>query len=127
MCLISSTVERFLCKNVNQKSQSRFPKHTKFTLSKKVLLRERKRHTYRGVSSTPSVVLYRGGIPCGGVPHPKWGGTPGYSLSGPGRGTPHPRLDGGMPHPRLDEGTHRGWTWLGYPPSDLAGVPPIWT
>ena len=43
-------------------------------INKKVLPRERKRHTTRCVSSTPSAVLSRGG---GGVPHP-WlgGGTP---------------------------------------------------
>ena len=54
---------------------------------KKVLLRERKRHTDCGVSSTPSVM---------------WGGTP------PGRGTPAARSDGG--YLRL------GTPWLGYPP-----------
>ena len=70
------------------------------TYNKKVL-RERKRHTDRGVSSTPSVVLYwgGGGYPCLGTPIE------------PGWGTP--------PHQN----------WLGYPPpwlgvSDLAGVPP---
>ena len=37
-------------------------------LDKKVLLRERKRHTDRGLSSTPSVVLPGGGVPpCWGV------------------------------------------------------------
>ena len=57
--------------------------------NKKVLLRERKRHTDRGISSTPSVVLTGGG----GVPHP-WlgGGDLGTHLSGPGQGTP-PHLD----------------------------------
>ena len=67
---------------------------------KKVLLRERKRHTDRGVSSTPSVT--RGGVPPSpdrGIPLAGWG-TP--SPSGPGWGTPLPI-----------------WTWPGYPPTPL--------
>ena len=70
---------------------------------KKVLLRERKRHTDRGVSSTPSDTR-------GGVPPP------------PGQGYPPARSNGG--------GTRGGvplhsCTWPGYPPwLDLAGVPP---
>ena len=32
-----------------------------FKMNKEVLLRQRKKHTDRGVSSTPSVVLYLGG------------------------------------------------------------------
>ena len=58
--------------------------------NKKVLLRERKRHTARHVSSAPSVVLSQGGgylipgqglpIPGQGIHHPWTGGTP--SLAG---------------------------------------------
>ena len=90
--------------------------------NKKVLLCERKRHTDRGVSSTPSVVpVPRGGggtHPAldGGYPHP-WtdGGTP-----------PHPRLDVVPPSLSLDGGTppsKAGWgntpskAGWGYPPS----------
>ena len=78
--------------------------------NKKVLLRERKRHTDRGVSSTPSVT--RGGV----VPLP-----PARSEGGTQDGVlPRPGLPGGG-------GTQGGvppWTWPGYPLSDLAGVPP---
>ena len=56
--------------------------------NKKVLLRERKRHTDHGISSTPSVVLYQGD----GVPLER--GVP-----------PYPRLDGAPPV--------QGW--MGYP------------
>ena len=56
------------------------PVFQNISLNKKVLLRERKRHTDRGESCTPSVVLYGGYppqsdlagenlIPAGGVPH----------------------------------------------------------
>ena len=65
------------------------------TQNKKVLLRERKRHTDRGVSSTT-----RGGVP----PPPV--------------GFPLARSDWGVPkvgHP-LAGGTPPSWTWLGYPP-----------
>ena len=61
-------------------------------MNKKVLLRERKRHTDRRVASTPSVVLPRypprldlagGGVPCqGGTPW-TWPRTP--PPPGPGR------------------------------------------
>ena len=70
--------------------------------NKKVLLRERKRHTDRGVSSTPPVnqsrVPPRAGPPRQGYPwpglmrgYPRWG-TPwqGYPPTGPGLGTPPP-------------------------------------
>ena len=91
---------------------------------KKVLLRERKRHTARRVVSTPSVVLT--GYP---PSWPGWGGTlpgyppvltwpggvpiwvpprPGYP---PGQGTPHPDLAGGVPY-------------LGPPSQGPMGVPP---
>ena len=89
---------------------------------KKILLRERKRHTARRVASTTSVVLtQRGGVhhlrsrSRWGVPHPRsrrevphpWpGGTPSQVQTG---GTPSQVWMGGLPHP-----------W-GYP--SLAGVP----
>ena len=83
----------------------------KQTINKRALLRERKRHTDRGVSSTPSVVLYWGVPLLGGYPTL---GTP-VDLTGvppirPGQGGT-PSLLGEVPH-------------LGYPPSDLAGGTP---
>ena len=62
--------------------------------NKKVLLRECKRHTDRGVSSTPSVILYEVGyLPPRGTPHQvRPGGVPKvvYPLSGY---PPRPGLD----------------------------------
>ena len=95
---------------------------------KTVLPRERKRHTDRGISSTPSAVLYRGGgrypIPTKGgyptlgtppswpgqrIPHPCQGSTPPQVPPiGPGWGTPLVRPNWGTPPPI--------WTWSGYPP-----------
>ena len=95
----------------------------------KVLLCEHKRHTDRGISSTPSVVLYLGGTP--GWTWPGYsillcldlGRVPPLDLAGV---TPlvgqvgYPScldLAGGYP-------TWPGWTWLGYPLQlDLARVP----
>ena len=57
---------------------------------KKVLLRERKRHTARRVVSTPSVVLT--GYPPTGSP-PSWPGQGGYPTWVPPSGVPPPRLD----------------------------------
>ena len=90
---------------------------TESDLNKKVLLRESKRHTDRGVSSTPSVTR-------GGVPPP--------ARSDGGGGVPHL-----APQARSDEG---GTPQQGYPPArsdggggylrwgTLAGVPPgqVW-
>ena len=83
--------------------------------NKKVLLRERKRHTARRVVTTPSVVL------TGYPPHPDlagavppWAGYPPSRV--PAWGTVPP---GRIPPP--------GWTWQGTPPppwQDLAGYPP---
>ena len=78
-----------------------------FNCNKKVLLRERKRHTDRSVSSTPSVSL-------GGVPPPPsqvwWGGGGTQGGVPPGSGTPPPaRSDRGG-------GGYPSWTWPGYPP-----------
>ena len=88
-------------------------KHNIFS-NKKVLLRERKRHTARRVLSTPSVVLT--GYP---PPHPGRGvpymGTPpaGY----PQPGYPSPRLDlAGYPPAGPGRVPPPGWTWQGTPP-----------
>ena len=101
------------------------------SLNKKVLLRERKRHTARRVVSTPSVVLT--GYPLAGYPPiltwlrgyptwvPPWQGTP------PGRVPPCPDLAGEYPiwvHPW--QGTPRQGTLLGrVPPGRVP--PPGWT
>ena len=77
--------------------------------NKKVLLRERKRHTARCVVSTPSVVLP--GYP----PHPDLAGGGGYLTRVPPRVPPWP----GYPPPA------RIPPQPGYPPRlDLAGYPP---
>ena len=85
--------------------------------NKKVLLRERKRHTTRRVASTHSAVLLpRAG---GGYPHPVL------------MGVPHP-VPMGYPHP-VSMGEVPIMTWLGYlspsvlktcthPPSRLEGT-----
>ena len=121
--------------------------------NRKVLLRERKRHTARCVSSTPSAVLSRvRGVPhlCMGIPLPGPDGDspplngkvpitgqgtpygPHWStiLSGPGRGTPHWDLAGAPPeYPHWDltgaPASHRDLARV--PPcQDLAGVSPVW-
>ena len=93
--------------------------------NKKVLLRERKRHTARRVASTPYVVL------TGYPPPPRvppWQGTPpaGYP---PWQGTPPGRVPPWQGTPWL--GTPRQGTPLpGYPPrqgTPLPGYPPSWT
>ena len=88
-----------------------------YLLHKKVLLRERKRHTARRVESTPSVVL------TGYPPVLTWlGGTlPWYP---PPAGYPPGRV-----HPpeqdTPQQGTPPGWTWQGTPPSwTWQGNPP---
>ena len=86
-------------------------------LNKKVLLRERKRHTAHRVASARYAALSSGwgGVPHPrsgvGVPHPRVRGYPGQVLmvgGTPGLGVPHPRgvpwsgLDGGgVPHPKV--------------------------
>ena len=75
--------------------------------NKKVLLRERKRHTDRRVASTRYAVLVGGGTYLGGwVPtlgggggtYPRWGGTyPGWGVPTLGRGVP--TLGGGVGTP----------------------------
>ena len=113
-----------------------------FIQNKKVLLRERKRHTARRVVSTPSVVLPGYPPPPGGgyltwVP-PPGGGVP-DPCTPPGGGVPEPppggTRSGGIP----DLGTppQRGGVWVPPPASwhsgkcckalwDM-GTPPLWT
>ena len=79
---------------------------------KKVLLRERKRHTARRVASTPYVVLT-------GYPPPPSQGTPRPGYTPPGQGTPLPRVPppagpGRVPPP--------SWTWQGTPPRLPHGI-----
>ena len=100
-------------------------------INKKVLLRERKRHTARRVASTPYVVLTWVPPPLVGVPggYPGQGGYPGGGYTQvrypPARVPPQLTWLGGVP----DLGTPParvpppGWTWqlqsivgYGYPP-----------
>ena len=106
--------------------------------NKKVLLRERKRHTARRVVSTPSVVLT--GYPPHLTGYPPGGGYPDLDLTGypPGGGTQsgtppggYPDPPGGYPvrYPRGGTRTPRGGTRSGTPPGgypdlDLTGYPP---
>ena len=94
--------------------------------NKKVLLRERKRHTARRVASARM----------GGTPSSHGGGYLGYPPpppSRPGRGVPHPVMMGqgtqGTPIQTCLEGTpsSHGGQYLGYPPPPSRpdwGVPP---
>ena len=98
-------------------------------MNKKVLLRERKRHTARRVASTTYVVLT--GYPPARVPP-----QPGYP---PGQGTPLARVPpsqgpptrvppqpGSPPArvPPLARVPPPGWTWQGTPPAGPGRVPP---
>ena len=104
-------------------------------IKKKVLLRERKRHTARGVASARYAVLSNGkgrGVThpvmmVGGTPssHGRGGDTP--SSHGGGWGVPHPDLAGGTPPP-----SRPCWgiplvppiqTWDGVPPTPGMGYP----
>ena len=101
--------------------------------NKKVLLRERKRHTARRVVSTPSVVLPvyppRGGYPVryppGGVPGPPPRGTwtpPG--VPGPPGGVPSQVPPGGYPDPPSGGSqVPPGGTWSGTPPGGYPDPP----
>ena len=94
---------QFCSFNKIQNLSSRYFNHFNYlvnvNLNKKVLMRERKRHTARHVASTPYVVL-TGYPPC-------------------------PDLAGGVPTwVPPQQGTPPGWTWQGIPPLDLAGYPP---
>ena len=120
------------------------PEQIKFKLNKKVLLRERKRHTARCVASTRYAGLVGtpatgGGVPpawiwMGGAPCPGTGGTPGTqsALDGVAKVPPH-QLDGvpplpgpGVPHFHFE--IANDWLWLGVPwgtpPSAGWGIPP---
>ena len=100
--LLCSTIQHRL-DSVRSPFQTSIGKYKRY--NKKVLLRERKRHTDRRVASTPSVVLTG------------WG----YPIPGPdrGRGVPYPWM-GGYPH--LWTG---GQGWMGVPPvQGWMGVPP---
>ena len=113
-------------------------------MNKKVLLRERKRHTARRVASTPYVVLT--GYPPGqGTPPARVPPWPGYppGQGTPSQGTPPARVPPwpGYPVARVPQGTPparvppcQGTPLPGYPPQpgyppwlDLAGYPPGWT
>ena len=114
-------------------------KSYQFNLNKKVLLRERKRHTARRVAS-PRYAVPVGGTPpppswdltwMGEVLHPAGGGTPSCWREGV---TPSQVWTGGAPH-SAGWGTPT-WTWEGvFPcqqdwvpwPWQLDGVPPTWT
>ena len=77
--------------------------------NKKVLLRERKRHTARRVASAHYAALSNG---WGGTPsRPGWGGVPWAPPHHPDLewGTPHPDLGWSTPHPDLEWGTHLSW------------------
>ena len=81
-------------------------------LNKKVLLRERKRHTARCVANTPYVVLT--GYPPGGSRYPPPGGVPGTPPRVPTRGgTQNPRGGGGTWY------TPPGWGGTRVPPLPL--------
>ena len=105
-----------------------WPHRVHYNDNKKVLLRERKRHTTRRVVNTPPLVLT-------GYP-PSWpgqGGTlPGYPPSRvPSQpGYPPSRVppSQGIPHPPARVPPTRVPPLAGYPPRlDLAGYPPAWT
>ena len=77
-------------------------------VNKKVLQRERKRHTARRVASARSAALSPDGK--GGYPHPVPMGRrvpPSSRDDGGGGVSPSSPDDGGYPHPVLTEGTHR--------------------
>ena len=119
------------------RTQSFSGRSANFVQKKKVLLRERKRHTARRVASARYADLSGGGYPIsgpGGYPIPCLGGTPSQVVGGVHRprswggtlshvqGVPHPRSGGypipglgGVPHPKSGVPLHH---------LDLAGVPP---
>ena len=86
--------------------------------NKKVLLRERKRHTARRVASTPNVVLT--GYPPGQGTPPSQGTPP--ARVPPSQGTPPARVPPQPGYPPSQgtppgQGTSPpGWTWQGTPP-----------
>ena len=112
--------------------------------NKKVLLRERKRHTacriaiasYAALSpdrGVPHPVL-DGGIPhlvlVQGVSHPVLdGGTPSWPGQAVPQGSPHLDLGWSTPHPDLGWGTSPVQTWDGVPSQSRPGIgyPLSWT
>ena len=114
--------------------------HIEQITNKKVLLRERKRHTDRRVTSTRYAAPAGGvgGTPGGHPPYPgrvpplwgggvPWAGAPLLEGCTPGRHPPAGGYPGWVPPAR---GVHQAgpptWTWMGYPPHlDLDGVPPL--
>ena len=72
-------------------------------INKKVLLRERKRHTARRVASTCYVALSS-----------DWGGGGGYLIQSL-MGNPHPVPGGGGGYPGVHH-SYSIWTWNGVPP-----------
>ena len=91
----------------------------------KVLLRERKRHTERGASSTPSVVLYRG-YPCRGGTPPQVPSPPSNLAGGvpyPWSGVSHLRYPHQTPPPRQGYSPWLDLTGVPPPHLDMAGVP----
>ena len=101
---------------------------------KKVLLRERKRHTARRVASARYADLSPDGggggryriqslMGGGGVPHPVL--DKGCTPSSPGWGdTPHLVLDAGYPIQSQWGVPQVYWSWMEYPPVSRMGVPP---
>ena len=135
-----------------QKAISRSLLRSQKIKHKKVLLRERKRHTAHRIASTrcAGLVGVGGGVapllgkgvppsagwgtplPGKGVPTSAgWGTLPSAGCGAPlsaGWGTPH-QLDG-VPLPPTWEGGTSPVSWMGYPPPphQLDGVPPVnWT
>ena len=113
--------------------------------NKKVLLRKGKRHTARGVSSTPSVTWggvppwpglmggTRGGVPPAGVPAGEvWWGVPEVGYPPAGLPPPLARSDRGLPKVGYPPQGYplpglMGGTWGGVPPSRGTPSPPGWT
>ena len=92
-CCILFIISSLYCLNTSflisfSKNLKQIAEQVNLQLNKKVLLRERKRHTARRVVSTPSVVLT--GYPPGRVPPPPAGYPPQLDLAGyPPRCLPH--------------------------------------
>ena len=94
----------------------------KIKLNKKVLLRERKRHTDRGVSSTTEVGYP---TPLSGYPPPRQG-TPVLAWGPLIRVPPQSWLGGVSRVPPIGVPPGQGTPLIRVPPSWLMGVPPIW-
>ena len=89
---------------------------------KKVLLRERKRHTARCVANTPYVVL-TGYLPWGGLGTPRGGPgiPPGRGVRVPSRGSGYP--PGGVRVPPGEGGSGYHPRGSRYPPGGVPGTP----